>query len=882
MPSFRTTARARLLSYAAAPAMAIALFATSAHAQGASTEFEIPAEPLAQALLQFSKQANVDVGAAADLTRGKTSHAVHGTMTPQEALKQLLEGTGLSVTPRGDGGLVVVRGETGPFAHGAEAPTSTVSEVVVTGTHIRGAPSISVNSETISRQEIDDSGYSTVEALVASIPQNFSDVSPEGILTTGQRPGSLSSLNSDYATAIDLRGLGPQSTLTLIDGQRVAGSDVGRAVDVSNIPLGIVDHVDILLDANSTIYGSDAVGGVANFVLKHQYDGVQTDAYYGGSDHGGYRVDANQILGKTYEHGGFVIAYDYAHETSFDQVKAGLTAPSVYDAIPLFQPLEPDTTRQTLYAAGQFEPTDSLKIYAEGSYAWKSLNEFVVDSAPAYGYDSTTTTDIKTSIYNAIVGADLALPASWAMKLSGSVSGNSILNNAAGAYTGSFIYNFQIRTKERSTQASGAANFDGPVPLFGLAGKAAFGGEIRSEAFNGANFTALPGLGITNANRMVESVYGEFFLPLFQDATFPGKLELSIGGRFDHYSDFGGNFSAQGGIRWEPATGFAIRASAGQAFRAPDFLELYQPVAEAIIPFDICSSGACQTLPTLDVANGNPHLKPETAVTKSIGIEINPARLNWLRLSMSYFDIDYKNRIENPIQANPPDASEYPDAIFLNPTAQQAQDYLNLIQPGALANYTGTSFDPGTQSLLSVFPNLAILDERYTNVALEHVDGIDFAAKARFVTDQGTYAFGFNGTLTLDHWAKDTPDVPKLSIIDEIGLPAAFRFRANAGWSKGPIDANVFVNYVGGYTNQFTTPESRMSSWTTVDLTLAVNGDKVLSAQVLKGWRAVLSVQNLFEAAPPYVAANQEGIIYDPANATGLGRYVSLRVSKRW
>ncbi|HEX4198330.1 MAG TPA: TonB-dependent receptor [Caulobacteraceae bacterium] len=860
-------------------ALAGLIFATSAAAQDRA--FELPSEDAALAIPEFARQADIQILAPVGQLHGVKTPAVRGRLDIRTALAVLLAGTGLEVAS--DNGSVITLRRSGAPVHKTDGADETSSppvadDVVVTGSHIRGAPNIGIHVDTVTRQDIENSGYPTVAALVASIPQNFADVSPEGVQTTGGRPEGLAQSDSDFATAIDLRGLGAQSTLTLLDGQRVAGSEIGRVVDVSTIPLAIVDHVDVLTDANSAIYGSDAVGGVVNFVLRHQYDGAQTDAYVGASNHGGYLDDISQIFGKTYDRGGFLISYDYTHDTSFDLVKAGLTAPSIYGQVPVAQPLGPDTTRHSLYATGQFDVNSNVKLYAEGSYVWRTSKDFQLSDYPAYGFDASNNINIDTQIYNVIAGAKVALPDEWRLDLSGSTSGNRVSNHTIVTESGSFSYYSDQAYLERSSVSSISANFDGPAPLFGLAGKAAVGFEARRETLNAV------GLGASNAERWVEALYGEYRLPILsgEPGSIPGKLDVSLSGRYENYTSFGQSFSPQGGIRWQPVDGVVIRGAAGTAFRVPDFLALYQPVEDIISPSTVCSAGSCPTLPVLTVAGGNPTLRPETATTESVRLEIDPPQATWLHLAISYFNIDYKNRITTPIESYPPDASQYPDQIFLNPTAEQGDKYLGAAPPGAIYNYTGTSFTPTGQGLLNAFPNLAIEDNRFANVAIEHVDGIDFSGRAEFALDSGIYSASLNGTYTLNHSAKATAASSAVSLIDGIGYPAALRLRGQMGWTGGPLNANVFVNYTGSYPDQFTVPVSTMPSWTTVDLTLAVDGSKLSGLPHLKGWRAIISVQNLFDQAPPYFKMNHGGLVYDAANATGLGRFASLRLSKAW
>ena len=161
--------------------------------------------------------------------------------------------------------------------------TTTVTEIVVTGTQIKR-----VSAETpspvkvISAAELRNSGYDTITSVLTNITANGA--------------GTLSANNSEAfaggAAGVALRGLSVGDTLTLIDGHRVAPyplSDDGERqfVDVQSIPFGAVDSVEVLKDGASAIYGSDAIAGVVNVILKKQITGFDALAEGGTSQHGG-------------------------------------------------------------------------------------------------------------------------------------------------------------------------------------------------------------------------------------------------------------------------------------------------------------------------------------------------------------------------------------------------------------------------------------------------------------------------------------------------------------------------------------------------------------------------------------------------------------------
>jgi iron complex outermembrane recepter protein len=130
---------------------------------------------------------------------------------------------------------------------------------------------------TISRAEIERSGVTNVEQLVKAI---------SSVATAGSTSGStLSGLATYGLSSVSLRGLGEARTLVLVNGRRLAtfagsnGSTV--AVDINAVPLAAIDRVEVLRDGASSLYGSDAVAGVINFILRSDYTGLELSAQYG-------------------------------------------------------------------------------------------------------------------------------------------------------------------------------------------------------------------------------------------------------------------------------------------------------------------------------------------------------------------------------------------------------------------------------------------------------------------------------------------------------------------------------------------------------------------------------------------------------------------------
>ena len=151
----------------------------------------------------------------------------------------------------------------------AAAAGGEVSEIVVTGTRIPTpnltsiAPVTSIGSADIKAQ-----GVSRVEDLINSLPQAFA------------AQGSNYSNGSNGTATVNLRGLGSARTLVLIDGRRLQAGNPTSAItsvaaDLNFIPTGLVERVDVLTGGASAVYGADAVGGVVNFIMNKNFEGVR-------------------------------------------------------------------------------------------------------------------------------------------------------------------------------------------------------------------------------------------------------------------------------------------------------------------------------------------------------------------------------------------------------------------------------------------------------------------------------------------------------------------------------------------------------------------------------------------------------------------------------
>lgn len=160
------------------------------------------------------------------------------------------------------------------------APAATFERVVVTGSHI---PQTDVETalpvQVLTREDIERSGVTTVEQLLERVPANVNPFNLSQTIGNGLNPG-LSSAN--------LRGLGGGSTLVLLNGRRLGNYAFdGASVDLNSIPLSAIQRVEVLKDGASAIYGTDAIAGVINFILRKDFQGVEVAGGFTATQHGG-------------------------------------------------------------------------------------------------------------------------------------------------------------------------------------------------------------------------------------------------------------------------------------------------------------------------------------------------------------------------------------------------------------------------------------------------------------------------------------------------------------------------------------------------------------------------------------------------------------------
>ena len=164
-----------------------------------------------------------------------------------------------------------------PANPAAPAPQAEVERVIVTGSNIPTAEETGPNPvDTYRPQDIEKLGIRNATDLTTFIPQEAGG-------TVNQNMGN----GGDGTVQLNLRGLLPKETLILIDGKRIAQAALFGGYDIQLIPFSMIDHIDILKDGASAVYGADAVAGVVNFFLIHKFRGLEIGGTYGNTNLGG-------------------------------------------------------------------------------------------------------------------------------------------------------------------------------------------------------------------------------------------------------------------------------------------------------------------------------------------------------------------------------------------------------------------------------------------------------------------------------------------------------------------------------------------------------------------------------------------------------------------
>lgn len=847
----------------------------AAQPANATWEFNIPAGELEAALDRFSTQSGVQVAYLPDAVAGKRVAALTGRLTWREALDRLLHGTGLEYRQATDNAVIIQRAapkaaprtKDAPAARtdGSEVRVTDIERMTVTGTRIRGgttpSPVIAIGAERI-RQE----GFSDLGEVIRSVPQNFRGGQNPGV-AAGATLGAGGGANQNITggSSLNLRGLGPDASLTLLNGRRLSYSGFSQAVDVSAIPVAAVERVEIVADGASAIYGSDAVGGVGNVILRPDFEGLTVGARYGGAADGGLDTrEYNATAGAVWANGGFIATYkktsvDPVYSQQRDYTDWMSTPTTIYSG---------SKVRSALFSGHQAigdvveMHLDAFRTKREQQsyYVWGGINRLSPE---------TTTTLVAPNV-------SLSLPGGWSIT-GGATWGKdehiqyqTRTNLGTGKTTTLFHGCYCNESRAYEVGAEG--------PLFALRGgdaRMALGAGRRTNRYRQPSY--LTGAMDAQGNEGARYAYAEISLPwIGADSNVPGvrRLEITAAMRGEDYDSFGTVATPKLGLIYDPNPNVSLKASWGRSFKAPTLLQrYYNRVVILDRPENYGGSDYPADATVLLTGGGNKDLGPERARTWTTSLAVHPEALPDLELELSWFDIAYTSRVIEPI-------TDYAGAL-INPRYAEFITYAPNADAVAAAladartfyNVTGAPFDPNSV--------VALINGHNVNANRQHAKGLDLTGSYRFELGESNLTIrGAGSWLDITQQTAGTPEAYTLT--GSVYNPARFNGRLGAILDRRGVTASAFTNYTSGVSNPL--DGKKTASFITVDAALRyTTGDR---DNAWAGLEFALTAQNLFNRFPPRHAASSLGTRqvppYDSTNYSAVGRFLSFSIEKHW
>ena len=872
-------------------------------------DIDIPPGLLVDALEQLAKQFRLELVYDADQLKGLTTPGVDGRMTTLAAVHRLVEGDSLRLIEHPDGAILVTpsRPEDPPSINDVErsamSPTESSNTVrhdttsdpdstglreavlrtiVVTGTHIPGETPVGSSMIIHTREEIQESGSATLEQFGRKMTENYAGTDTVATVNTNAGLGSFeqgASSNVFGGAGFNLKGLGPGSTLTLLNGRRLAAGGLdGSIVDISQIPLSAVDHIEVLDDGASAIYGSDAVAGVVNIITRRNFEGEETGLRYGRATQGGAaEVTASQVAGRSWSTGNLMVDYEYDDQGGLDaSQRSWIGSQGGHFS------LLPENRRQSVFVTGRQEVADGLMTSADLLYTDRHFENYGVQNGINSSVNGPQFSAGHVTQSAASVTVDRHLFEQWNATLTANYSSiRQLADTVTGGANGVFDGVSGFDREEANSDVRGVdILLSGPVPDLGDGTvKESWGASVRSEDFQSVtnivqNYTEV------SQSRTVASGYAEVIAPIVSDGPRGlRRLEVSGAFRFDHYQGFGSTHNPKIGWLWEPLTGLRLKGTASTSFKSPLLSQLGAPVTAYTALFPSGEPSPSKT-DALIINGGNPGLHAENASSVTLGFEYQPTPLPGLTLSTNGFWLRFDNRIQTQlIQAQP--IPSQPQLQFITLNAKPY--YLQYVQ----AYFAGGRFQGDNAGLGPAGVDF-IVDDQLANTATTREAGVNMSSRYGWRTDYGDVGLWIAGQYLVTDRIRPIAAEPEFTVDNTLGEPPKFKGRSGFNWTRGGATVDVSLSYVNGYQNTLFSPPQRIGSWTTADVYLGYStGTK--QGKPWSDWQVGLSVQNLMDQRPPYLQipaadlpTGRSGIPFDGTNASPVGRLIAVQIQKRW
>lgn len=743
----------------------------------------------------------------------------------------------------------------------AQAPSENGSDIVVTGSRIRGA-AIASDIITLDQQAIVAAGQIDLGEAIRSLPQNFSG---------GQNPGvglgaGLINSNVNSTSSANLRGLGPDATLTLLNGHRLPYDSAFGGVDISAIPLAALDRIEVVPDGASALYGSDAVAGVVNVILRRDFTGVATSAQIGASTDGGYfRQQADIVAGTTWDGGGILVAYDFAHNSDIEARQRSYAASLDPDAS-----LYPSQKRHAVTLSAHQNIARGVTAKLDALYSRResrTVSESMV---------SRTLFQPEVESYTVAPSVEMDWGGGWQAKLVG-VFGR---DRTRYATTITPFPGTERLISGCFCNSVTALEVGAEGPLFELAGgsaRLAVGGGFRNNGLNYSrlvNATATQSFDVTRRSRYA---YGEIYLPFVSpDQGVRGVSTLSLSGaiRYEDYSGLDRLATPRLGLTYAPESDLTLRASWARSFKAPTLYQQYIPSEAYLLPAIAFGAGSGAST-VFYSTGGNPDLKSERAKSWTAGFEFRPKLLEGLNVSATWFDIRYSDRVVQPIAGSIAAAFQDPGfstLIDFFPTASRLGALIAEAQLG-LQNFTGAPYNAANV--------VALVDNRNINVAIQNIRGID----ARLSWDGKVGNAQRAGFEIAGSWLESsqqvTSDLPEVQLAGTVFSPPKFRLRATASYQSSALKLSSSVNLTGALSDRRFAVTSRIAPSATLDI--GASYDVIAGIGRDPGLSISVTINNLLNDKPEVIrTTGPTDTPYDSTNFSSIGRFISIGIRRQW
>jgi iron complex outermembrane receptor protein len=733
----------------------------------------------------------------------------------------------------------------------AAADVSPANTVLVTGTRSLNRRTLDSSSpvDVIGSKELLGTGSSELATVLSRLLPSMNFARPTGADA------------SDAVRPAQLRGLSPDQTLVLVNGKRRHSSAVvnvngtlGRGsapVDLNAIPLAAIDHIEVLRDGAAAQYGSDAIAGVINIILKRGADGGDVEASYGNFDKGdGKQTTVRGSTGfKLGDKGWARVAVEAGNRLATNRAGADPRA----DAGPRQGRInqrygDPDSKPRALFVNGQYDINDNLQWYAFANYGERKTSAAATFRTFAAARNNNVLSiypegflpleDSKSTDSSLVTGlrGDLA---GWRWDASLNFGRNRFaldidnsVNYSLGAASPTSFYAGKL------TSTQDVANLDvaRDIPVSWMAGPltVAVGAEARYESYEigagepdsyrGSGAQGFSGFRPENAgknSRNNQSLYLNLEGDIVKD------LNASLAVRHERYSDFGNTTSGKGSLRYAFTPEFALRGTVSNGFRAPSLAQEHYTITTTNF---IVVNGTNSPVETGTFAVGSAAagalgaqaLKPERSRNLSVGAQWQPIR-NWTT-TVDLYRIDIDDRV-----------------VF--------SSNLQLANAPALNNALRAQ---------GIFVGAA---RYFTNAVDTRTKGVDIVSTYRLPLAQGARA---DFTLAYNHNDNEVRNVAatpavlaanRLTLVDRqsvnrltVGSPKD-KLTLSGDYTRGVWAGHANVTRYG----KFTVPQNDVALDQTYDpqWVLDVSG----SVRVASNWRVTLGIDNLTNRYPAQVTS---------------------------